>query len=188
VLEIATDIARGMAYMHSRGLLHGDLASKNVLLTRYSSTHTPKDAPAPPAAPKWISVEELRQKTMEEEERADEELKKRGRVEEWEDEADRVGFADGLLLGTGLGQCYGGGGSAEVTAPGPNASVSESGVSSEAELETKDQGRRQPAGRLVAKVADFGLSRMMPLGVSHMSTLSCGTVTHQAPELLQVSG
>jgi hypothetical protein len=32
VLQLALDVARGMAYMHDQQLCHGDLASKNVLL------------------------------------------------------------------------------------------------------------------------------------------------------------
>jgi serine/threonine protein kinase len=36
----------------------------------------------------------------------------------------------------------------------------------------------------VAKVADFGLSRALVRGASHLSTRSYGTVTHMSPELL----
>eukprot|EP00775_Hariotina_reticulata_P005485 gene5485-5720_t len=36
----------------------------------------------------------------------------------------------------------------------------------------------------VAKVADFGLSRLMPEQGTHLSTLTCGTITHAAPEVL----
>jgi serine/threonine protein kinase len=35
-----------------------------------------------------------------------------------------------------------------------------------------------------AKVADFGLSRALAMGASHLSTRTYGTVTHMAPELL----
>jgi serine/threonine protein kinase len=35
-----------------------------------------------------------------------------------------------------------------------------------------------------AKVSDFGLSRALALGASHLSTRTYGTVTHMAPELL----
>ncbi len=35
-----------------------------------------------------------------------------------------------------------------------------------------------------AKVRDFGLSRALALGASHLSTRSYGTVTHMVPELL----
>jgi serine/threonine protein kinase len=36
----------------------------------------------------------------------------------------------------------------------------------------------------VARVADFGLSRALGMGLSHLSTRTYGTVTHMAPELL----
>ena len=38
---------------------------------------------------------------------------------------------------------------------------------------------------VVAKVADFGLSRNLVVGQTHLSTQSHGTVTHMAPELLE---
>ena len=37
-----------------------------------------------------------------------------------------------------------------------------------------------------AKVSDFGLSRALNPGATHRSTRTCGTVTHQAPELLRL--
>eukprot|EP00882_Tetradesmus_deserticola_P001883 GHRQ01002019.1.p1 GENE.GHRQ01002019.1~~GHRQ01002019.1.p1 ORF type:complete len:668 (+),score=301.75 GHRQ01002019.1:1063-3066(+) len=38
---------------------------------------------------------------------------------------------------------------------------------------------------LLAKVADFGLSRMMNEGATHLSTHTVGTITHQPPELMR---
>eukprot|EP00775_Hariotina_reticulata_P012021 gene12021-12166_t len=38
---------------------------------------------------------------------------------------------------------------------------------------------------MVAKVPDFGLSRLLPEQRTHHSTMSCGTVTHAAPEVLR---
>jgi mitogen-activated protein kinase kinase kinase 11 len=38
--------------------------------------------------------------------------------------------------------------------------------------------------RVTAKVADFGLSRALAVGQSHLSTRRYGTVTHMPPELL----
>eukprot|EP00878_Enallax_costatus_P019450 GHUV01020521.1.p1 GENE.GHUV01020521.1~~GHUV01020521.1.p1 ORF type:complete len:288 (+),score=67.25 GHUV01020521.1:538-1401(+) len=43
--------------------------------------------------------------------------------------------------------------------------------------------RRDPDG-IMAKVADFGLSRALAFGQSHLSTRRYGTVTHMPPELL----
>lgn len=37
---------------------------------------------------------------------------------------------------------------------------------------------------IIAKVADFGLSRTLQLGQTHLSTQTHGTVTHMPPELL----
>jgi mitogen-activated protein kinase kinase kinase 11 len=37
---------------------------------------------------------------------------------------------------------------------------------------------------VTAKVADFGLSRALAVGQSHLSTRRYGTVTHMPPELL----
>ncbi|KAI8467040.1 MAG: kinase-like domain-containing protein [Monoraphidium minutum] len=39
---------------------------------------------------------------------------------------------------------------------------------------------------MVAKVADFGLSRMLKVGQTHRSTRTVGTVTHMPPELLRL--
>ncbi|KAI8466992.1 MAG: hypothetical protein J3K34DRAFT_524069 [Monoraphidium minutum] len=39
---------------------------------------------------------------------------------------------------------------------------------------------------LIAKVADFGLSRMLKVGQTHRSTRTVGTVTHMPPELLRL--
>ena len=38
---------------------------------------------------------------------------------------------------------------------------------------------------LTAKVSDFGLSRVMADGATHLSTHTVGTITHQAPELIR---
>ena len=75
MLSLALDVARGMAALHSRNICHGDLAAKNVLLSR----------------------------------------------------------------------CVGG----------------------------------APPLHVQAKVADFGLSRLLPQNATHLSTLTQGTITHQ---------
>ena len=146
--------------MHAHGLLHGDLASKNVLLTKYSSSG---NSTATATATAGSHEAERTRIHM---------AQKNGitgwneRVEnenqgEWEEVKEGAGLADRVLK------------AGEVLRAAASA------------RDQKDE--QQQPGRLFAKVADFGLSRMMPAGVSHMSTLSCGTVTHQAPELLQVS-
>eukprot|EP00775_Hariotina_reticulata_P011898 gene11898-12042_t len=38
---------------------------------------------------------------------------------------------------------------------------------------------------LVSKVTDFGLSRLLRAGSSHLSTFTVGTLTHQAPEVMR---
>jgi serine/threonine protein kinase len=46
------------------------------------------------------------------------------------------------------------------------------------------KSERQDTDGVIAKIADFGLSRALAFGQSHLSTRRYGTVTHMPPELL----
>ncbi|WIA09496.1 hypothetical protein OEZ85_008896 [Tetradesmus obliquus] len=66
----------------------------------------------------------------------------------------------------------------------PSSSSSSSGQQGDDRKPPAD-GDAAGAQELLPKVADFGLSRMMCEGATHLSTHTVGTITHQPPELMR---
>jgi serine/threonine protein kinase len=61
VLEVLKAIAEGLAHLHGRGLLHGDLRPQNVMLTERGAVLTdPGGTEPPPGAPPSSEVEDVR--------------------------------------------------------------------------------------------------------------------------------
>ena len=48
--------------------------------------------------------------------------------------------------------------------------------------------RATPAAGFIAKICDFGMSRLMDASKTHVSTSSMGTISYQPPELLLGQG
>ncbi|WIA29581.1 hypothetical protein OEZ86_012073 [Tetradesmus obliquus] len=67
----------------------------------------------------------------------------------------------------------------------PSSSSSSSSGQQGDDCKPPADGDAAGAHELLPKVADFGLSRMMCEGATHLSTHTVGTITHQPPELMR---
>ncbi|EFJ43051.1 hypothetical protein VOLCADRAFT_96825 [Volvox carteri f. nagariensis] len=173
VLAVLRDISRGMAYLHSRGILHGDLKAENVMLCK---------RPAPPAAAGAAVAAPARAQTS-----------ASGLWWRKASAGSAAGSATPTLALPSVHSSVSGytsrfapasastsgdaaassadcaGGSALYGTPGGTLSVQEGGLDS---------------FRYVAKVCDFGLSRSLDPGRTHLRTAVAGSVSHMAPETL----
>ncbi|KAF6257949.1 hypothetical protein COO60DRAFT_1626631 [Scenedesmus sp. NREL 46B-D3] len=71
-----------------------------------------------------------------------------------------------------------------IVATGGGSSEAKEGQADDSKQQA-DDGDDGAKHELLAKVADFGLSRMMCEGATHLSTHTVGTITHQPPELMR---
>eukprot|EP00198_Chlamydomonas_reinhardtii_P003272 XP_001692608.1 predicted protein [Chlamydomonas reinhardtii] len=117
LLPLALDIARGMLYIHSAGVCHGDLKLANVMLARAASS---------------AGVESASESVA---------------------------------------------GMSRLGSTGPAGALSGSGCA----VQSPDPRSLQDGW--VAKVGDFGLSRLLTTERTHVSTRPAGTISHMAPEL-----
>ncbi|GLC35899.1 hypothetical protein PLESTM_000380500 [Pleodorina starrii] len=153
VLAVLRDISRGMAYLHSRGIIHGDLKAENVMLCTRAPAPGSKvgstPAPVGRSGSSW-----------------------------WRGSGSVVHAAAAASAGatpTGAMSVHASGGTAALASeglyctPGGNSSVAEGGLDNY---------------RYSAKVCDFGLSRSLDPGRTHLRTAAAGSVSHMAPETL----
>ncbi|KXZ45280.1 hypothetical protein GPECTOR_56g376 [Gonium pectorale] len=174
-LLVAVQVARGMAYLHSRGVLHCDLSSSNVLLR---SEAAPCSQQPPP------QQLQLQRRQLEEQ-------RQRQCLRFLDTDSQPTGgMAEATLsallaapeqpTGTASGSELGIGSLPAVGAGGRVSSVPLGG-----EWRPSGSGGGRPGYGYVAKVCDFGLSGRLEGGATHLSGDCRRSLLYSAPELVQ---